>query len=107
MRFETLEVSIEVVRSLRGPLKSLRTKNLNLFLQIRKATESIALNIAEGNRRTGKDRLHHFRIAAGSANEVRTALRIAVAWGEVEPVTIRNTLDLLDQVLAMLWRLSH
>ena len=51
MRFDTLEVSLEVVRSLRGPLKSLRMNNPNLFIQIRKATESIALNIAEGNRR--------------------------------------------------------
>jgi four helix bundle protein len=65
------------------------------------------LNLAEGNRRTGKDRRHFFRIAAGSANEVRTALRVAEAWGYVEAKAITRALGLLDQTLAMLWKLTH
>jgi four helix bundle protein len=65
------------------------------------------LNVAEGNRRSGKDRLHHFRIAAGSAEEVRTALRVAAAWGDLQEPAMAEPLRLLDRVLGMLWSLSR
>src|SRR5262245_21203634 len=42
---------------------------------MRAAAGSVPLNLAEGNLRLGADRLHPFRIAAGSAAELRTALR--------------------------------
>jgi hypothetical protein len=52
-------------------------------------------------------RLHHWRVAAGSADEVRTALRVAVAWGDFDEPDAADALGLLDRVLAMLWRLTH
>ncbi|MEW6747197.1 MAG: hypothetical protein AB1486_31065, partial [Planctomycetota bacterium] len=48
-----------------------------------------------------------FRGAAGSADELRTALRVVLAWGELEQPAIAEPLALLDRVLAMLWRLTH
>ena len=39
-----------------------------------RAAESAVLNLAEGCYRTGKSRLHHFRIAQGSAAEAVAAL---------------------------------
>ena len=71
------------------------------------AASSIASNLAEGNRRVGKDRLHFFRIAAGSADETQTQLRIALAWGWVGARDIDQTLGLVDQELAILYRLTH
>ena len=65
------------------------------------------LNIAEGSRRTGKDRLHFWRIAAGSAAEIRTALRVSEAWGDLDPRKTSNAHELLDRILAMLWRMTH
>jgi hypothetical protein len=38
----------------------------------------VALNLDEGRRRAGQDRLHHFRVALGSAAELDTALRLAL-----------------------------
>jgi four helix bundle protein len=67
----------------------------------------VPLNLAEGRRRVGKDRLHHFRIAAGSAAEVRVALLVARAWGDLEARDVEEALLLLDRLLAMLWRLTH
>ncbi len=66
------------------------------------ATTSIALNIAEGNGRVGKDRLHCFRIGKGSALEVHTSLRLAVTWGHVEQHAIEHPLTLVNDVIAML-----
>ena len=69
--------------------------------------QSVALNISEANRREGKDRIARFRIAAGSAAETRTALMIARAWRYVDVARAERIDELLDRVLAMLWRLTH
>ena len=96
-----------MIRSLRGPLERIKTRDPAMETQIRKAGSSVAQNLAEGRRRAGKDRLHHYRIAAGSADEVVAALRVAEAWGYLEPAKSREPLELLDRVLAMSWRLTH
>lgn len=107
MRFDAYDVSLELVRALRAPLANLRTHDANLENQIRRAASSIALNLAEGRRRTGKDRAHFFRIAAGSADEVRAALHVAEAWGYADHDQLERPLELLDRVLAMTWRLTR
>jgi len=86
-------------------VEKLAWKDRSLANQVRRAASSIALNIAEGNRRNGKDRTYHFRVAAGSAAEVEAGLEVAVAWGHLEPP--EPELELLDQIRAMLWRLTH
>jgi four helix bundle protein len=67
----------------------------------------VPLNIAEGGRRVGKDRKHHWRVAAGSADEVRVALRTAVAWGDLDVAATKPPLKLIDRVIAMLWRMTN
>ena len=86
-------------------LEQLRKGDRALTDQLKRAASSVALNIAEGNRRTGQDRIQFFRIAAGSAAEVRAAMDVARAWGSIEasPAVAAQ----LDKVLAMLWRLTH
>ena len=51
--------------------------------------------------------MHLFRIAAGSAEETRTHLRVAVAWGWIRQRDIDRSLDLIDQVVAITWRVTH
>ena len=74
----------------------------------RRATAVLCL--AEGNRMRGKDRTQLFRTAAGSADEVRAGIELAAAGRYVtsnkasEPL---NLLDLLEQLLAVLWRLTE
>ena len=93
---------VSALRSLHGELVK---TDRSLADQLRRAASSVVLNIAEGNRRTGKDRLHFFRIAAGSAAEVRAALAVAQAWGAIGAAPVAEAE--LDRVLAMLWRLTH
>ena len=106
-RFDVLEVSLELVREVRGPLDGLRRRDPGLHDQLRRAVSSIALNVAEGNQRRGKDRLQFFRIAAGSAAEFRAGVRVAEAWGCFGAAELRVGMALLDRVMAMLWRLTH
>ena len=46
----------------------------DLARQIRRAALSVPANLAKGRRRTGRDRGYHWRIAAGSAEEVLGAM---------------------------------
>jgi four helix bundle protein len=104
-RFQVLEVSIEMVAAVAPVIAAIRRRDRSLADQLRRAVASVPMNIAEGNRRAGRDRLHHFRIAAGSADEVVTGLRVAAALDGPVAGT-EEGLRLLDRVLAMLWVLA-
>jgi hypothetical protein len=51
--------------------------------------------------------LHLYRVAAGSAAEVRTALTLAATWDYVSTNQAAPAHALLDRVVAILWRLTH
>ncbi len=104
-RFHAYDAALALVAALRPVLEQLKQRDRALVDQLRRAASSVVLNIAEGNRRTGKDRLHFFRIAAGSAAEVRAALDVARAWGMIGAAPTAEAE--LDRVQAMLWRLTH
>ncbi len=73
--------------------------------QARRAAASVPLNLAEGAGRVGKARVNHYRIAYGSVREARTAVRLLVAVGAVEPRAGQDVAQVLDRVGAMCWRL--
>ncbi len=60
------------------------------------------LNLGEGSQRRGADRAHFYRIAAGSAAEVRAALDAAEALGFVDGVEVASAWDRFGEVVAML-----
>jgi len=66
-RFHTYDAALAMVAALRPVLAQLAKGDQALTDQLRRAAGSVALNLAEGNRRTGQDRMQFFRIAAGSA----------------------------------------
>jgi four helix bundle protein len=82
----------------------IRRYGRDLGEQLRSALSSIALNLAESNRSQGGHRIARFSTAAGSNSESRAALRVAVAWGYIEPLDIEAGNRLLDRVAAMLHR---
>jgi four helix bundle protein len=101
------DVSVQLIRQLREPVTRLQARDADLASQIRRAASSVPLNVAEAHRRVGRDRAHLFRVAAGSAAEVRAALLVAEAWGHVAQADVVDALASLDRLLAMLWRLTH
>lgn len=107
MSFHAFDVALELIRELRQPLAAIAERDPALASQLQRAAASVPLNLSEGRRRQGRDRLHLWRIAAGSADEVVASLRVAEAWGHVDPASVAPALALCDRVLAMLWRLTH
>ena len=108
-RFVALELAIEIVAGLRDVVDVIRKRDrdTDLARQIVRSASSIAANLAEAGGRQGKDRLHHFRIAAGSTHETVAHLRVVVAWGWIQQRDIESVLRLLERERAILWRLTH
>ena len=107
MKFDCLEISYQLIRELRVPLTRIRRVDGRLHVQLRTAAASIALNVAEGRGREGKDRVHHWRIARGSAEEVCAILKVAEAFGDLPIDECRAAHETLTRILQMLWRMTH
>ena len=106
-RFDLYDVVLELITELRPTVDRLRKRDRDQALQLKKAANSVFSNIAEGSRRQGRDRLQCWNIAAGSAAEVRVQIEASLAWGDLERGHATPPLQLLDRVLAMLWRMTH
>jgi len=83
-----------------APLKSLAD-------QVIRSASSVPANLAEGHGRSGRDRLHHWRIAFASAKEVDCHLQLLVRSGAIDRRRAGEAIDLFDEVRAMTWRLLH
>ena len=105
--FVALDVALEVIRSLRGVVAVIRTRDGKLAQQIVASASSIVANVAEGNRRVGRDRLFLFRVAAGSAAETQAHLQVALAWDWIAADDAERSFKLLDRELGLLWGLTH
>ena len=107
MRFEALELALAIIPHLARVIPKIRRHDPKLHAQLRDAGSSMPMNLAEGNRRRGRDRAYLFSVAAGSAAEVRTGLRTAAAWGYVSEDSVREALELFDRLQAMIWTLVN
>ena len=75
--------------------------------QLLRASQSIPLNIAEGNgKATEGDRRRYFEIARGSALECAAVQDILVICGALEPEESAKAKILLDRMVAMLTKLG-
>ena len=97
---EAAGLVISIVMRVPAPLKSLAD-------QVIRAASSVPANLSEGHGRSGRDRLHHWRIAYGSAKEVDTHLRLLVIAGAIDKTQTATAIRLFDEVRAITWRLLH
>ena len=97
---EAAALALAVATRVPAPLRSLADQT------IRSAT-SVPANLAEGHGRTGRDRLHHWRIAFTSAKEVDCHLRLLADAGAIDRGQATKSIRLFDEVRAMTWRLLH
>src|SRR5262252_5306695 len=99
------QVALDLVRALRPVVAQLRSYSAEAADQVERAASSIVLNLAEGDRRHGRDPRRFWDIAHGSAGEIRGALDLADAWGwQVDSTQARV---LLDRELGLLWGLTR
>ena len=92
--------SIALVLKVPAPLKSIGD-------QVVRAANSVAANLAEGQGRIGRDRMHFWRIAYASAREVDSHLQLLARAGVIDSCRAARTLAAFDEVRAMTWRLLN
>jgi hypothetical protein len=67
----------------------------------------VPANLAEGHGRSGRDRLHFWRVAYASAKEVDSHSRLLVQVGVVDGAKAKYPIETFDEVRAMTWRLHN
>ena len=92
--------AVKIVMRVPAPLKSIAD-------QVIRSASSVPANLAEGHGRSGRDRLHHWRIAYASAKEVDSHLRLLLSAGVVNAKAAEEAIETFDQVRAMTWRLLN
>jgi four helix bundle protein len=100
-------VSLEAIVALRPLLTRIQRMDRDLHDQIRRAANSMSLNIGEAVGSLGGNTRARFHTALGSAREVRVGLQLALAWGYLEAPAVVPVEKLLDRVCAMLYRLAR
>jgi four helix bundle protein len=98
--------ALQAAEGLRGVLPILRKRDKDLFDQVRRAMNSVVLNIAEADGNDSGTARARFATACGSAKEVRAGLQLASAYGYIGQTRWVKLDIALDEVCAMSWRLS-
>jgi four helix bundle protein len=97
---ETAGHAIRLVMVVKSPLKPLAD-------QVIRSASSVPANLSEGHGRIGRDRLHFWRIAFGSANELDVHLRLLATAGAIDRTRAQRVIQSFDEVRAITWRLLH
>ncbi len=95
-----------VVREVAPLLRLIRRQDRALADQLKRAAQSVVLNIAEARGSDAGNARARFATACGSAKEVRAALHIASDWGYIGIERATHLDRRLDEVCAMTWCLA-
>ena len=104
MPFIAYDLSLQLIKELRAPLKAIRASNASLAKQLDDAADSVHSNLCEAGGRFGDDRTRLFRYSYGSLREVRGQLEIAVAKGWLDGAEPAHAIA--DRLGGMLFRLA-
>ncbi len=95
------ETMLDVLRMLRPVIAQIEKHDRDLGNQLRRASSSVPLNLAEASGSAGGTRSLRYRTALGSAREVGACIDVALAMGYVDVVDGRLMAG-LDVVVGVL-----
>jgi len=101
-----VDTAVDLARETHGAVLGIRGHR-DLVDQLTRAIESVALNLAEGAGRAGRDKAFHYNVAYGSAGEAGTAIRLLATYCAMPDDRAVNLLGQIDQVRAVCWRLAR
>ena len=105
--FQALDLSYDLIAALPGVLKAVARHDKPLADQLRRAAQSVALNLAESTGHDAGNRRQRIQSAFGSAQETKTALRIARGWRYIDTAEAERAYVLADRIAGACWRLLH
>ena len=107
LRQQVLDQLLAIVAAARPLLDDIHRRDRDLASQLKRAINSIGLNLAEGfGCQAGNARLR-FQSALGSLHEAQAALQLASAWGYISPLRTGQVAASLDHLGARLYGLSR
>ena len=104
---EVERVAERVVARLGEENSRLRARSRWLADQLERAAGSLLLNLGEQRHNARGNRRLRLETAAGSASEIRSALRFARLYRHLDASVCEELDRDLDRVLAMLWRMRQ
>ncbi len=107
MAFVVESLSLEMLEAVQPLVARIKRHDRSLADQLVRAASSVTLNLAESSYSDPGNRRARLFTAAGSANETRAALRVAVAWRYCSAAQVEVPLTLLDRIIAMPWKASR
>jgi four helix bundle protein len=99
------EDMIGALKTMRGMVEVIERRDPDLGRQLRRASSSVVLNMAEGSGSFGRMRTARYRTALGSARETVACLRVAEAYGYVDAMP-DGLLGVMDRVVGTLVRVA-
>ena len=102
-RLDAFHVAVELVELVAG--LRLPRGNADLRDQMKRSASSVALNLAEGAGKSGRDGARYFQIARGSVCEAAAALRVLLALDAIDSEAHARGRELCARVYAMCTRL--
>ena len=107
-KLHVYQASLEFVAFVSDLTDGLEGKSRNAREQLIRSSQSIPLNIAEGNgKRSVHDRKRFFEIARGSAMESAATLDVLIAMGVCSEERILNGKELLVRIVSMLSKMTE
>lgn len=101
------EVALKLVEAIQPLVARIKRQDRSLADQLVRAASSVVLNISEADYSDPGNKRARLFTAAGSANEVRAAVRLAVAWRYCRAEEVAAAQQLLERVIGTLWKLTH
>ena len=97
---------IDALRTLRSVLVAIERHDADLGKQLRRASSSVALNLAEGSGSAAGTRTARYRTALGSARESFACLRTAEAYGYIGAIP-GSVVTTMNRVIGTLVRVTR
>ena len=98
------KIIIEFIAKLRPLLAQIERRDRDLGRQLRRASASVPLNLAEGMYSRGELRTARYHTALGSMREVESCLEVALAFGYVKNLE-QSVSSAVNRIIGTLVRL--
>ena len=102
-KFTAYRLALSFVENVQPVIRRASAQNRDLADQLKRASTSIVLNIAEGaGRSAGPDRRRFYLIARGSANECAASVELCCVIGVISRQDCAEQLNVLNRICAIL-----
>ena len=106
-RLKIYDVALVMVREVAAVARLVERRDRDLAKQMRRSSLAVTLNISEGTYARGGNKPARYQTAMAEAAETMAAIESAAAAGYISATGLERTLDRLDHIKAVMWRLTH